>query len=840
MNEENSKTILIIDDEQLIRESYADFLEDRDFQVIQAENGRIGLDIMKKECPDLVLTDLRMPEVNGLEVLQSASKMSPDTPLIVISGTGQISDSIQALRFGAWDYILKPVEDMSIIAHAVDQALERAQLLAENRAYQENLESLVQERTAELEQVNKRLSRINERLHKVAKTTRELTACSDVERFGSTLLNEFAAHMMASGGSLFLIEEGGLRLLHTLDSSHIPEFIPFPLPDTSVFQHAIDAEKPLLIENINTERNISSSGWKGYKDSSVLVFPLPDESGKIVGVLSLHSKVEPPFVEQDKEIGSILASHGSETLRAVQSSDAVRESEARQRSILNSLRIGVLVIDPEAQKVVESNLEAAQLIGVSEEQLIGSKCRFFNCCVKGQKCQFIDPDVTVNNSEEVLYTNDGNELAILKTVVPFQLGGRLHLLESFIDISRRKTVEEEKEKLEAQLIRAQKMEAVGTLAGGLAHDLNNALNGIFAPTAILISKLNVDVPLPHDLASRQLNRIEQSGYRISDMVSQLMAVSYKQELSLTAVDLNVSVKHVVKIAQNTFDKSIEILPEPSPTPARTAADPTQIEQVILNLAINASHAMTIMRDQDETWGGRLEIGIEHVQADKLLLKLNLDLSVNAYWKVSVADTGVGMGDQVLTRIFTPFYTTKEKGHGTGLGLSMVYSIVTQHNGFIEVESKPSIGTTFNVYLPEIDYEESKALMMDKVETISMGEGLILIVDDEEVSRITAEEILKECGYDTITAENGFQATEIYQDKYQEINMVVLDMVMPKMSGKETYAKMQTINPEVKAILVSGFRQDERIETILEMGDIEFMQKPYDMIDFSKLVKRIIS
>jgi len=667
MGRDSQGTILIIDDEPFIRESYADYLEDRNFRVLTAENGRVGLELLEREKPDLILTDLRMPEVNGLEVLQRARELCPDIPLIVVSGTGQISDSIQALRLGAWDYILKPVEDMSIFVHAVSRSLEKARLLRENRKYQENLESLVFERTRELE-----------------------------------------------------------------------------------------------------------------------------------------------------------------------------EASERQRMILDALRIGVVVLDPLTRRVVESNSEAASLIGLLPEQLVGSECLLFSSCAGGDPCKPADPAGAVNNIEDTLCKADGSRLPVLRTVVPIQLNGRLHLLESFIDISRRKEVEREKEQLESQLARAQKMEAVGTLAGGLAHDLNNALNGIFGPASILLNRLALGKELPEEQLLKQLNRIQQSGYRISDMVSQLMAVASRQELSIVAVDLNLSLKHVVKIAQNTFDKSIEILPAYFPEPARTAADPTQIEQVLLNLAINSSHAMTIMRPPQESWGGRLEMVIGFTRADERILQLHPDAIAEKYWKISVSDTGVGMSEKELAQVFTPFFTTKEKGYGTGLGLTMVYSIVKQHEGFIEIESQPAAGTRFTVYLPVLPFEGGRELMPDRPDGVEKGEGLVLIVDDEEISRITAEEILKECGYETITAENGLEALAVFEKRHQEIRLVLLDLVMPKISAKETYRKLAAVQPDVKVVLVSGFKSDERVDALLKLGKIGFIQKPYEIRRFSKAVKEFIS
>jgi len=199
------------------------------------------MDIFEREHPDLVLTDLRMPEVDGLEVLRRAGELSPETPLIVVSGTGRIGDSIQALRLGAWDYILKPVEDMSIISIAVEKALERSRLLRENRTYQENLETLVHERTAELEDANTRLENVNTRLRKIVETTQGLNACIDVHHFGLRILDEFAANMAATGGSLYFVEDNGLRRAHSLDPGHSPDFLPFPLAEHSVIKKVLDS-----------------------------------------------------------------------------------------------------------------------------------------------------------------------------------------------------------------------------------------------------------------------------------------------------------------------------------------------------------------------------------------------------------------------------------------------------------------------------------------------------------------------------------------------------------------------------------------------------------------------
>ncbi len=341
MANETLPVVLLIDDEQAIRRSFRHFLEDHDYKILEAENGRVGLELFKKADPDLVLVDLRMPEVDGLEVLANIRERSPDTPVIVVSGVGQISDAVDALRLGAWDYLVKPVVDLSVLLHAIEKALERFRLVMENRAYQEHLEEEVVKRTKELGQANEELQQINSRLRRIVVSTKEISVFTRLDQFGSRLLEEFGKHLMASGGSMYLVEANGLRLIHALDPGHAADFIPFPLPKGSVLEYALTEVKPILILDVDESQHFSRSGWDKYKDGSVLVFPLPDEAGEVVGLLSFHSKIMPPFVEQDKEIGSIMASHSSEALRAARASEALTESEERMALAMDATNDGI-------------------------------------------------------------------------------------------------------------------------------------------------------------------------------------------------------------------------------------------------------------------------------------------------------------------------------------------------------------------------------------------------------------------------------------------------------------------------------------------------------------------
>lgn len=330
-------TILIIDDDSAVRNSIAFFLDDLDYTTIQAKNGRIGLGKFNQNKIDLILVDLNMPELNGIEVITQVNKISPLTPIIVISGVGEISSAVEALNKGAWDYLLKPIKDFSLLTHSVTSALEKAHLKMENTDYQKNLEQIVLKRTEELKCANLNLEQINSRLNHIVSSTQTLSFCTDVKIFGHLLLEEFANHMDATGGSLYLKEQNGMQLIHSLDPGHASDFINLPFADGSVFHQAVKHKQPILIQSIKLDSNIASSGWNGYKDGSSIVFPLPDKEGEIMGILTLHSKITPPFIDQDKEIGQILTAYSCEALRAVHSAEKIKKSLKEKEVLLQEV-----------------------------------------------------------------------------------------------------------------------------------------------------------------------------------------------------------------------------------------------------------------------------------------------------------------------------------------------------------------------------------------------------------------------------------------------------------------------------------------------------------------------
>jgi PAS domain S-box-containing protein len=396
----------------------------------------------------------------------------------------------------------------------------------------------------------------------------------------------------------------------------------------------------------------------------------------------------------------------------------------------------------------------------------------------------------------------------------------------------------ELEKKEQQLRHAQKMETIGTLSGGLAHDFNNILGGITGSLSLIKYKLAQGLEIEKNFLRKYVDIMESAGNRASDLIKQLLSIARKQEILFEPMDLNTTIDNVMRICVNSLDKSIELDFRFFPEKAMANANANQTEQVLLNLCVNSAHAMTTMRKPDDHQGGRLTVSLDKIFADRNFRITHPEAKEISYWVMNVQDTGIGMDTKTVAKIFDPFFTTKEKDKGTGLGLAMVYNIVQQHGGFIDVYSEVGIGSAFNVYIPEFTGTHVEK-MPGRATEILKGEGLVLVVDDEDMIRQTAREILEMCGYSVILASNGMEAVDILRDRHRDITVVLLDMLMPKMSGKETYLEIKKIDPNLKVLFSSGFKQDERVEEVLQLGVQGFVQKPYTLQVLSKAIQQAI-
>jgi len=377
------------------------------------------------------------------------------------------------------------------------------------------------------------------------------------------------------------------------------------------------------------------------------------------------------------------------------------------------------------------------------------------------------------------------------------------------------------------------METVGTLTGGLAHDFNNVLGGIRGSLSMMNLILRGGPDKIEDIRE-YIELSEKSVARASNMVEQLLTLSRKSKLLVKPLNLRDAIENVLTLCRVSFDKSVILKTYYSDVAPIVEADPTQIEQVLLNILINAEHSMTIMRGPDEPHGGVIEIRVLRILPENMTHG-----EPGHYWAISIRDRGVGITPELQMKIFDPFFTTKEKGSGSGLGLSMAYNIIHQHQGFIELKSEAGRGSEFIIYLPEL-FEHSGMTETELPPPAEIpGSGTVLIVDDEEAIRKTAAGMLRGLGYTPVVAHDGGEGLSIYRERGREIDLVLLDMVMPGLSGRDVYVRLKEVDPQVKVLLSSGFFNDPRVNDVMAMGADGFLKKPYSTSALSHALHRIL-
>ena len=438
--------ILIIDDEKAVRDSFFDLFEDFGYRPVTAENGREGLRLVKESPPDLILVDLRMPEVDGLEVLSEVKKISPDMPMIVVSGTGEISDVVEAISRGAWDFVLKPVADLSILLHRVDAALDKARLVRENREHQQNLENIVALRTEELKDANAQLQNVNTRLRDIVDSARRLTSCTDIASFNRELLKEFERHAPFAEGSIYLTVKNGLRRLYNKGPGNDEEFIPFPLEQDSPLKKVMAEGEAFLV-------NGETSGPAGgpiddASSGSRMILPLIDEGEKAAGIISLTAQDARVYNRQDKKIGAILASYASESLKAQKAFESLRVSEEKYRLLFEKSPDAIFLVDRVTGKIIDSNQAGEKLIGRDLSEL--KNARLSNLVTKKTWKRLVELTTLDEPADldEVEYIGpDGEKAVILLSVSPY-LGNLVYGIAH--DITARKRAEEALAKSESK------------------------------------------------------------------------------------------------------------------------------------------------------------------------------------------------------------------------------------------------------------------------------------------------------------------------------------------------------------------------------------------------------
>ncbi len=523
-----------------------------------------------------------------------------------------------------------------------------------------------------------------------------------------------------------------------------------------------------------------------------------------------HDKLEERVNERTIELLNVNEALNREVIEHKRTEERVTTSEERLRTIMDTVQAGIIMIEVKTRKIVNCNLAAAIMIGLSKKMIIGRICHEFICPCKKGRCPVCDLGQELNNTEHILLCHDGNRLPVIKTTTFIYLQQKKHIITSFFDITKMKESEAAKRELELQLQQAQKMEAIGSLAGGIAHDFNNILSAIIGYTELSIDLCDEEVNLQGNL-----KQVLKAGNRAKDLVQQILAFSRQTKQERKNVSINRITKEVLKLLKATLPTTIEIR-ENLTSRSSVLCDTTQIHQLLMNLCTNSAHAM-------KTKGGILEVSLTDEIVDAETAPEHPDLTPGSFIKLSVSDTGHGISPEIKKRVFDPFFTTKEQGEGTGMGLSVLQSIIKSNKGKVTVFSEPGEGATFNVYLPVNQPHDKKKSKND--ESAPRGTERLLIVDDElsivEMNKTT----LERQGYHVEGMTNSADALERFRLSPNEFDLIITDMTMPNITGDQLAEKMHSIRPDISIILFTGFSLDLTEENMHTIGIQALLMKP---------------
>ena len=506
--------------------------------------------------------------------------------------------------------------------------------------------------------------------------------------------------------------------------------------------------------------------------------------------------------------------------------EALSASEERFHLLLDGVKdFAIFMLDPEG-KVVTWNIGAERIKGYRAEEIIGKHFSTFYSAedvARGKPEQELQQAVVQGRYEDEGWRvrKDGARVFVNVVITPLHSNTGQHI--GFAKVTRDVT---ERKKLEEQFHQAQKMETVGQLAGGVAHDFNNLLTVISGYSEVLLNRLPATDP-----ASGLLQEIHKAGERAAGLTRQLLAFSRKQIIQPKVLDLNALANDVGKMLRHMIGEDVSLTTVLAPRLGRVKADPGQIEQVLMNLAVNARDAMPE--------GGKLTIETANVDLDQSYAQAHAEVKPGRYVWLAVSDTGCGMTEEVKARIFEPFFTTKEPGKGTGLGLATAYGIVKQSGGYIYVYSEPGHGTTFKIYLPLVEDGVPSGQSHPGSKTMPKGSETILLVEDEDAVRSLTRYTLQMQGYAVLEAKDGEEALRVAEKHQGGFHLLVTDVVMPRMSGWRLAEQLAPTHPGLKVMFLSGYTDDAVVRHGIVEAEVAFLQKPFTPSALAQKVRDVL-
>jgi two-component system sensor histidine kinase EvgS len=594
-------------------------------------------------------------------------------------------------------------------------------------------------------------------------------------------------------------------------------------------REALESDDP-LIYTAGTEQPISTAEQFGVQ--SQMFVPVYPKLGK-PWVFGMHQcSYARIWTKEEKNLFKEISRRIADGLSSVLYLRELQENEERFRATFEQAAVGIAHIAPNGLWL-RVNQKLCDIVGYTREELLQKKFQDITYpedlaadleCVR----QVLDGEIPTHSKEKRYIRKDGSLVWINLTVsiVRNSSGDPAYIISVIEDLTERKRGEDERKKLEGQLAQAQKMESVGRLAGGVAHDFNNMLSVIMGHSEMA---LYTDV-LTDDLR-QTLQEVLKAGQRSADLVRQLLAFARKQTAVPKILDLTETVSGMIKMLRRLIGEDIELHWIPGLDLWKVKIDPSQVDQILANLAVNARDAISGI--------GSIILRTENIVINDYNWAENPEFIPGDYVQLTVTDTGSGMSREVCEKIFEPFFTTKELGKGTGLGLSTIYGIVKQNDGFIYVTSEPGKGTTFKIYLPRFKDETAQVPSEKSVGKRLTGTETILLVEDDAAVLNLSKIILEKLGYTVLASPTPIQAIRLVEEHQGDLHLLITDVVMPEMNGRELAEQLSTIRPNLKCLYMSGYTADVITHRGILAEGVNFIQKPFGSDALAARVREVL-
>ncbi|HUO84054.1 MAG TPA: response regulator [Thermoanaerobaculia bacterium] len=852
--------ILIAEDSATQSAQLVHLLERRGFRVTAARNGREAVERLESSRPAMVITDVVMPEMDGYTLCRTikGDERWHQIPVMLVTTLSDPTDVIRGLECGADNFVRKPYEERDLLSRVeyllMNHELRRSQkiemgieirlggvrhFITSNR--QQILDLLIStyeqavQISDELRSRESDLARGNQVLNGLYRIAEGLNRAS-TEREVAELALGRAVELPGIRAGWIILREGEKGFMVAATRNLPPALLaPGVLEGDCLCRRlALSGDLDAVARIVECERlqQVRGEAFEFQAHTSVALWV----GDRILGVMNLVGPDGAVFEEEEMKIlhniGNQMAlaldrARLRERLEALveERTATLNEEIARRRLIEEDLRNSEeryrLLFDrnPHPSWVYDEGTLAFLAVNQAAVQQYGySRDEFLGITIKD-----IRPPQDVADLMQVLREHpedttprtfgvfrhrrkDGSTLEVEISSAEIHFAGRAAGLVLAVDVTERRRIEE-------QLLRMQRMESIGTLAGGMAHDLNNLLMPVMMGTALLRRSQNEGQRL------KAIESIERSAARARDLIGRVLSFAKGVEGARVAVQPGDLIREMESILENTFPKDVSLQTDVPEEVWAILGDPIQLIQVLMNLCVNARDAMPE--------GGRISITAKNVEIDEHYARMHPGMSAGPYVVLEVADTGEGIPPKILDRIFEPFFTTKDVGTGTGLGLSTVVAIVRGHGGYVNVYSEPGRGSLFKVFLPARREAEEEPATRSENASLPRGDGeMILVVDDEASILAITRQTLERFGYRVLTTGDGAEAIGLYALHCGEIGAVITDMAMPVMDGATLIAALRGIEPEVKVIASSGFDPGGKVAESERAGVVGFLHKPY--------------